>query len=506
MSSKHNADDWLNDWGDDGGGGGGGGGWGDDDDLGFDDDMETGPNPYAPSPSTYGNGNGTSSGYGNGSGRMVAGGATASSSPSSYGRDSSFGASSSGGGSHVHHVGRSPSGGYGPVSSGGGGGGGFGSDGFGGDDSPYSDGSDRRRTFLLIGALLLFAIIFATLSGGGDARGWNDDDAAAADWNPDALSGGDNEAPADDADGNDDDAIQGDEIHGKGVKIMTDARTYAPGRPVSITFEDHDPKPNDWVGLYPWGSAYYDGDTKTERLPHPSIDWMYLCGSKECDGSSTAGVEDGSVVFDNVAVGRWKVYIIRNGSGESGYEFVAESEEFEVMGAGEGDGVDGADVADADGSDTATEPTYAPTKEETADAVVGEEDDDSVEDDQGSNVGDDVTPAAATPAPTAVPVGNEGEGDDNDDTSAVASLAIPATAYEAGANVIITITNPTPDELNWIGIGLQDVAIDNAEGKMVMPDDDSYLDCCWAYGALLRHCDAFFRVFLYARYSIVVVA
>ena len=77
------------------------------------------------------------------------------------------------------------------------------------------------------------------------------------------------------------------------------------------------------------------------------------------------------------------------------------------------------------------------------------------------------------------------EGSDNDDTAAVATLAIPATEYEAGDDVIITLTNPNPDELNWIGIGLQDVAIDDSEGKMVLPDDDSYLECCWAYGALL---------------------
>ena len=219
----------------------------------------------------------------------------------------------------MHHAGRSGGGGYGPVSSSGrGGGGGFGDDGFGG--SPYSDGSDRRRTFLIIGALLLFAIIFATMSSGDDTGGWNDDDAAAAggNWNND-----------------DDDAIQGDEIHGKGVKIMADARTYVPGSPITVTFEDHSPQPNDWVGLYPWGSAYYDAETKTERLPHPSIDWMYLCGSKQCDGSSTVDVEDGSVVFDNVAIGRWKVYIIRDGSGTNGYEFVAESEELEVKEAGE---------------------------------------------------------------------------------------------------------------------------------------------------------------------------
>jgi len=470
MSSKHNTDDWLNDWGDDdnAGGGGGGGGWGDDDDLGFDDDMETGPNPYAPSSSSHTNGNGTS-GYDNGSGRMVAGGAAASA--SSYGRDSSFGASSSG--SHKHHVGRpSGGGGYGPVSPGGGGGGGFGNGG-----SPYSDGSDRRRTFLLIGALLVFAIFFATLSSDDGTGGWNDDDAAAGggDWNPDALStgggdgsegtpasspldddatgdGGDNNVePAGGAGADDDDAIQGGEIHGKGVKIMADARTYAPGRPVTITFEDHSPMPNDWVGLYPWGSAYYDATTQTERLPHPSIDWMYLCGSKECDGSITAGVEGGSVVFDNVAVGRWKVYIIRDGNGEAGYEFVAESEEFEVKeDGGEEEGVGGGGAGD---SDKTSEPTYVPTKEETTDVVEEEEDDDATQDQE------------------------EEQG------TTVATLAIPATTYEAGDDVIITLTNPTPDELNWIGIGLADVAIDNAEGKMVLPDDDSYLDCCWSYGA-----------------------
>ena len=518
MSSQHNTEDWLNDWGDDENGGGGG--WGDGDDLGFDDDMETGPNPYAPSSSSHsnGNGNGTSGyGSGSGSGRMVAGGAAAAS--SSYGRDSSFGASSSG--SHKHHVGRSSGGGgYGPVSPGGGGGG------YGNGDSPYSDGSDRRRTFLLIGALLVFAIFFATLSSGDGAGGWNDDDAAAAggDWNPDALStgGGGNEgAPAsspfdDDSAGDgddnnaepaggagagganaadDDDAIQGDEIHGKGVKIMADARAYAPGRPVTITFEDHSPRPNDWVGLYPWGSAYYDASTQTERLPHPSIDWMYLCGSKECDGSITAGVEGGSVVFDNVAVGRWKVYLIRNGDGEAGYEFVAESEEFEVKeDGGEEEGVGGGGAGDGDATSEPTylptsEPTYVPTKEETTDVVEEEGDDDAAQDQEEEEQGttDD----------------GEGDGGDSiyggqgsdivvDDTSAVATLAIPATTYEAGNDVIITLTNPTPDELNWISIGPADVATDNAEGKMVLPDDDSYLDCCWSYGAYFIGMDIFY--------------
>ena len=508
MSSKHNTEDWLNDWGDDenGGGGGGGGGWGDGDDLGFDDDMETGPNPYAPSSSSHSNGNGTS-GYGSGSGRMVAGGAAAAS--SSYGRDSSFGASSSG--SHKHHVGRSSGGGgYGPVSPGGGGGE------YGNGGSPYSDGSDRRRTFLLIGALLVFAIFFATLSSDDGAGGWNDDDAAAAggDWNPDALStgGGGNEgAPAsspfddDAADGgddnhvepaggagasanaaDDDDAIQGDEIHGKGVKIMADARAYAPGRPVTITFEDHSPRPNDWVGLYPWGSAYYDASTQTERLPHPSIDWMYLCGSKECDGSITAGVEGGSVVFDNVAVGRWKVYLIRNGDGGAGYEFVAESEEFEVKeDGGEEEGVGGGGAGDGDATSEPTylptsEPTYVPTKEETTDVVEEAGDDDAAQDQEEEEQG--TTDDGEGDGGDSI-YGGQGSDIVDDDTSAVATLAIPATTYEAGNDVIITLTNPTPDELNWISIGLADVATDNAEGKMVLPDDDSYLDCCWSYGA-----------------------
>ena len=119
--------------------------------------------------------------------------------------------------------------------------------------------------------------------------------------------------------------------------------------------------------------------------------------------------------------------------------------------------------------------------------MIEQEDDDAVEEGeegQGTSDGGDLTPPAATPSPTAVPVAGD-EGSDNDDTTAVATLAIPATEYEAGDDVIITLTNPNPDELNWIGIGLQDVAIDDSEGKMVLPDDDSYLECCWAYGALL---------------------
>ena len=343
---------------------------------------------------------------------------------------------------------------------------------------------------------------------------------------------------------------------------MAESATYRVGQPVAVKFEDHSPEPNDWIGLYPWGAAYYDAGTGTTRLPHPSTDWMYLCGTKECDGTYTENVQNGDTVFANVDAGRWKVYIIRNGSGDDGYEFVAESEEFEVKGEDEDD--------ETTTTTNTNEPTYMPTEESSVDedqganeADNGDANGDDDDDDEGyatdeptpydDSADDDVEAVSSrsssgskTAVPTAVPTleptkaggsaaapppkeadgtsseeGLEGDDDDDDDDDDAedadtspganeteeeaddgtddadegvnhsdkeggsisgASLAIPKTEFGADDSITITFTNPSPDELNWIGVGKADVAIDASDGTMVLPDDESYLDCCWAYG------------------------
>ena len=68
-------------------------------------------------------------------------------------------------------------------------------------------------------------------------------------------------------------------------------------------------------------------------MPHPSVEWLYLCGSQDCDGSVYDG--ESGLEFGEVKQGKWKVYLLRDSWGQSGsaattYMVIAESETFVV--------------------------------------------------------------------------------------------------------------------------------------------------------------------------------
>jgi hypothetical protein len=123
-----------------------------------------------------------------------------------------------------------------------------------------------------------------------------------------------------------------EDLSGKGM-ISTDATAYDVPGTVAVSFEIDPFLPFDWVGLYPFDAAYHDYETDTLRVPHPSVEWLYLCGSQDCDGSVYDG--ESSLEFGEVEQGKWKVYLLRDSWGQSGsaaitYMVIAESEAFVV--------------------------------------------------------------------------------------------------------------------------------------------------------------------------------
>ena len=123
-----------------------------------------------------------------------------------------------------------------------------------------------------------------------------------------------------------------EDLSGKGM-ISTDATSYGLSSPVEVSFEIDPFLPGDWVGLYPFDAAYHDYDTDTVRVPHPSVEWLFLCGSHDCDGNVDSG--ESSLEFFSVEEGKWKVFLLRDSWGQSGseamsYLVIAESETFVV--------------------------------------------------------------------------------------------------------------------------------------------------------------------------------
>ena len=123
-----------------------------------------------------------------------------------------------------------------------------------------------------------------------------------------------------------------EDLSGKGM-ISTDATVYDLSSPVKVSFEIDPFLPGDWVGLYPFDAAYHDYDTDTVRVPHPSVEWLFLCGSHDCDSNVDSG--ESSLEFINVEEGKWKVFLLRDSWGQSGseamsYLVIAESETFVV--------------------------------------------------------------------------------------------------------------------------------------------------------------------------------
>lgn len=123
-----------------------------------------------------------------------------------------------------------------------------------------------------------------------------------------------------------------EDLSGKGM-ISTDATVYDLSSPVKVSFEIDPFLPGDWVGLYPFDAAYHDDDTDTVRVPHPSVEWLFLCGSHDCDGNVDSG--ESSLEFLKVEEGKWKVLLLRDSWGQSGseamsYLVIAESETFVV--------------------------------------------------------------------------------------------------------------------------------------------------------------------------------
>jgi len=129
-----------------------------------------------------------------------------------------------------------------------------------------------------------------------------------------------------------------EDLSGKGT-IATDVAVYDLSSPVKVSFEIDPFLPGDWVGLYPFDAAYHDYDSDTLRVPHPSVEWLFLCGSHDCDGSIDSG--ESSLEFHRVKEGKWKVFLLRDSWGQSdgaekSYLVIAESETF-VVGSGEFD-------------------------------------------------------------------------------------------------------------------------------------------------------------------------
>lgn len=98
---------------------------------------------------------------------------------------------------------------------------------------------------------------------------------------------------------------------------------------IVVTFENCNPKDEDWIGLYPNGISFDDGSPATEWTSYNYIDWAYTCGDTICEDSPLTH----SFAFPKNDISAYgflslRVYLLRNSIDGPPYEVIAKSESF----------------------------------------------------------------------------------------------------------------------------------------------------------------------------------
>jgi hypothetical protein len=104
--------------------------------------------------------------------------------------------------------------------------------------------------------------------------------------------------------------------------IVTDATCYENGGNIVLSFDNCNPQPDDWIGIYAAGTNVLF------EVISASLTWVYSCGDQLCRGS----VESGQATLYNVeGEGEFQVYLIQRSNANGGqYVAIAESEAFQI--------------------------------------------------------------------------------------------------------------------------------------------------------------------------------
>ena len=106
-------------------------------------------------------------------------------------------------------------------------------------------------------------------------------------------------------------------------RIGTDGFCYNAFSPIFVFFDNCDPLPDDWLGVYPAGSDPLN-------LPEP-VFWVWTCGNQDCFAEIFS---EAYTLNFNLAPGSYMLYLARQGNGFPPYQSYANSEEFIVVNEG----------------------------------------------------------------------------------------------------------------------------------------------------------------------------
>jgi hypothetical protein len=88
------------------------------------------------------------------------------------------------------------------------------------------------------------------------------------------------------------------------AEIETDQECYNSGEDLVVYFENCDPQPDDWIGIYA-------SNEDPNNLGEP-IGWLWACGDLVCSES----IDEGEAIFREArGFGRFQVFLIRRNSG-----------------------------------------------------------------------------------------------------------------------------------------------------------------------------------------------
>mmetsp|Transcript_5199 Transcript_5199/g.12765 ORF Transcript_5199/g.12765 Transcript_5199/m.12765 type:complete len:658 (+) Transcript_5199:35-2008(+) len=96
-----------------------------------------------------------------------------------------------------------------------------------------------------------------------------------------------------------------------------------------VEFNNCNPRDEDWIGVFPDGTAFDDESSAMGWVGDDYIDWAFTCGSTGCSGSPTANSfafpTNGNPAYDLASL---RVYLLRNTRGGPPFEILAQSEPF----------------------------------------------------------------------------------------------------------------------------------------------------------------------------------
>ena len=100
--------------------------------------------------------------------------------------------------------------------------------------------------------------------------------------------------------------------------ISTDKSCYINGDNIIVSFENCDPLPNDWIGVYPSG-------TNSSDLGNP-LAWVWACGDQACSKAVASGE---ATLYGVKGHGIFELFLVRH-SASTPYHPYAESNTFQV--------------------------------------------------------------------------------------------------------------------------------------------------------------------------------